>query len=281
VLSEGRRVLWDSEKVASADETDIPYGGPALQSNSTYSWSVRVWDASGRPSAWSRSVTFETALLSPSDWSAKWIGRDDPQTPPALGQQAPAPLLRVWDAPDATFMRPSTKRVEIDPRVAPAADEAVIEKAAPNGFVGTTLDRRLRDAAVDEVVVVGMMSSMCVDATVRAAVDLGFAATVVHDACAAPDHRAFVDDVELPFDRRQRLVVDAVGEVEPTVEAAFARVRATLRELVAETFRQTPTGALLRSAAEAIATKRRRLARRSSTRPEDIWTSPTRAGSPS
>jgi nicotinamidase-related amidase len=32
-----------------------------------------------------------------------------------------------------------------------------------------------------------MMSSMCVDATVRAAVDLGFAATVAHDAYAAPD----------------------------------------------------------------------------------------------
>jgi nicotinamidase-related amidase len=32
-----------------------------------------------------------------------------------------------------------------------------------------------------------MMSSMCVDATVRAAPDLGFATTVVHDACAAPD----------------------------------------------------------------------------------------------
>ena len=31
------------------------------------------------------------------------------------------------------------------------------------------------------------MSSMCVDATVRAAADLGFAVTVVHDACAAPD----------------------------------------------------------------------------------------------
>lgn len=28
---------------------------------------------------------------------------------------------------------------------------------------------------------------MCVDATVRAAADLGFAVTVVHDACAAPD----------------------------------------------------------------------------------------------
>jgi nicotinamidase-related amidase len=33
----------------------------------------------------------------------------------------------------------------------------------------------------------GMMSSMCVDATARAASDLGFDVTVVHDACAAPD----------------------------------------------------------------------------------------------
>jgi len=35
--------------------------------------------------------------------------------------------------------------------------------------------------------VVGMMSSMCVDATVRAAADLGLRVTVVHDGCAAPD----------------------------------------------------------------------------------------------
>src|SRR5919202_588381 len=33
----------------------------------------------------------------------------------------------------------------------------------------------------------GMMSSMCVDATVRAGADLGFGMTVIHDGCAAPD----------------------------------------------------------------------------------------------
>jgi nicotinamidase-related amidase len=44
-------------------------------------------------------------------------------------------------------------------------------------------------------VVAGMMSSMCVDATVRAAVDLGFTATVVHDGCAAPDLQFRGDDV--------------------------------------------------------------------------------------
>jgi nicotinamidase-related amidase len=40
---------------------------------------------------------------------------------------------------------------------------------------------------VDELVVCGMMTSMCVDATVRAAVDLGFDTTVAHDACATCD----------------------------------------------------------------------------------------------
>src|SRR4051794_17796684 len=89
-------------------------------------------------------------------------------------------LQHVWDAPEATFMRPGTDGVEIHPGVAPADGETVIRKAAPNGFVGTGLERELRGHGVEELVVAGMMSSMCVDATVRAAVDLGFTATVVH-----------------------------------------------------------------------------------------------------
>ncbi len=42
-------------------------------------------------------------------------------------------------------------------------------------------------AGIDSVVVVGAMSNMCVDATVRAAADLGYGVTVVEDACAACD----------------------------------------------------------------------------------------------
>ena len=68
-----------------------------------------------------------------------------------------------------------------------AAGEPVIEKAEPNGFLGTRLEGELRGRGIDELVVAGMMSSMCVDATVRAAVDLGFETTVVHDACATCD----------------------------------------------------------------------------------------------
>ncbi|WP_019179778.1 cysteine hydrolase family protein [Microbacterium yannicii] len=105
-------------------------------------------------------------------------------------RSAEEPVLHVqhvWDAPDAAFFAPGTPGVEIDARVAPEADEPVIVKDRPNAFLGTDLERRLREIAPDELVVAGMMSSMCVDATVRAASDLGFSVVVAHDACAAPD----------------------------------------------------------------------------------------------
>ena len=96
-------------------------------------------------------------------------------------------VQHVWDAAEASFMRPGTLGVEIHESVAPYEGEPVVRKAHPNAFLDTTLEQELRERGVDRVVVCGMMTSMCVDATVRAAVDLGFRATVVHDACAAPD----------------------------------------------------------------------------------------------
>jgi len=96
-------------------------------------------------------------------------------------------VQHVWDADDVSFMKPGTAGIEIHESVAPHEGEPVVRKEHPNAFLDTTLEQELRDRGVDQVVVCGMMTSMCVDATVRAAVDLGFEATVVHDACAAPD----------------------------------------------------------------------------------------------
>jgi nicotinamidase-related amidase len=50
--------------------------------------------------------------------------------------------------------------------------EWLVEKAFPNSFRETALDELLKSNGVDELFVVGMMTSMCVDATVRAAADL-------------------------------------------------------------------------------------------------------------
>ena len=96
-------------------------------------------------------------------------------------------LRHVWDAPDATFMRPGTEGVEIHPLVEPSEDEPVLTKSEANGFVGTELESTLRDQGVDDLVVAGMMSNMCVDSTVRTAADLGFTVTLAHDSCAAAE----------------------------------------------------------------------------------------------
>lgn len=95
-------------------------------------------------------------------------------------------VQHVWDAPDAEFMVPGTPGVQIHAAVAPQDGERVIQKESPNAFLATDLEAVLRDAGIEDLVIAGMMTSMCVDATVRAASDLGFAVTVLQDACAAP-----------------------------------------------------------------------------------------------
>ncbi|BCS87257.1 cysteine hydrolase family protein [Pseudodesulfovibrio sediminis] len=87
--------------------------------------------------------------------------------------------------PEAGFLLPGTKGAEIHPLVIPVNGEKVILKHYPNSFRETGLEGALRDADVKRVVVIGMMTLMCIDATVRAAFDLGFEVVVAHDACAA------------------------------------------------------------------------------------------------
>jgi nicotinamidase-related amidase len=96
-------------------------------------------------------------------------------------------IQHVWDEPDAEFMRPGTDGIEMHPDVAPAEGETVITKESPNAFLGTPLEQHLRSIGTEQLVVCGMMTSMCVDASARAASDLGFSVTVLADACAAPD----------------------------------------------------------------------------------------------
>lgn len=96
-------------------------------------------------------------------------------------------IFHVATAPDATFFVPETPGIGFHPAVAPLDGESVLEKHQPNSFIDTGLEGVLREAGVTELVIVGMMSSMCIDSTTRAAHELGFVCTVVSDACAAPD----------------------------------------------------------------------------------------------
>lgn len=82
------------------------------------------------------------------------------------------------------FFLPNTDGVNIHGSVAPLENEEVITKHAPNSFFQTELESKLRELDITKLVICGMMSHMCIDATVRSAVELGFECTVVEDACA-------------------------------------------------------------------------------------------------
>jgi len=110
---------------------------------------------------------------------------------------------------EAPVFVPGSEGVQIQPAVAPAGDEPVIVKNHINAFRQTDLKQQLEARGVEEVVVVGAMSHMCVDAVVRAAADMGYPVTVLHDACATLD-LAF-GDVTVP-----------AAQVHAAMMAAFA-----------------------------------------------------------
>lgn len=85
---------------------------------------------------------------------------------------------------EAPFFVPGTDGAEINAAVRPGADEVVLVKHFPNSFRETALKQTLDAKGIEEVVIVGAMSHMCIAATGRAAADFGYRTVVIHDACA-------------------------------------------------------------------------------------------------
>ena len=92
-----------------------------------------------------------------------------------------------FPSPDAPFFAPNTQGSEIHPAVSAAEGEPVVLKQHVNAFRETDLKTILDEHGIEEVVICGAMSHMCVDAGTRAASDLGYKCIVVHDACATRD----------------------------------------------------------------------------------------------
>ena len=115
----------------------------------------------------------------------------------------------------ATFFLPDTEGVEIHESIKPLPDDVVVQKHYPNSFRDTDLYEHLSAAAIQRVVICGAMSHMCIDATTRAAADLGFGCMVVHDGCATRN---------LEFEGRTLLAEDVHGSFMSALGSAYAKV---------------------------------------------------------
>jgi len=87
----------------------------------------------------------------------------------------------------ATLFIPNSQGIDIHENVTPLPNEPIIQKHHPNSFLNTKLHEEMQKVGIDSVVICGAMSHMCIDATTRAAADLGFQCIVIHDACATKD----------------------------------------------------------------------------------------------
>lgn len=87
--------------------------------------------------------------------------------------------------PSATFFLPGTPGADFHPNVQPLPDEPIVQKNFPNSFRDTPLLDVLREKQINRLIICGMQTNMCIDATTRAAADYGFECVVAADACAA------------------------------------------------------------------------------------------------
>ena len=93
-------------------------------------------------------------------------------------------IQHVSLSPDATFFVSGDRGTDINDITAHYEDEPLVQKHYPNAFRETNLLELLQELEIERVIITGMMTHMCVDATTRAASDLGFKIMVAEDACA-------------------------------------------------------------------------------------------------
>ncbi|HET7144222.1 MAG TPA: cysteine hydrolase family protein [Anaerolineales bacterium] len=110
--------------------------------------------------------------------------------------------------PDATFFIKGDSGSDIHNSAAHFEGEPIVYKHKPNSFLNTNLLEMLKGWEVERVVITGMMSHMCVDATARAASDLGFKVIVAEDACATRDLK--FDNTVIPADHVHKAFMAAL-----------------------------------------------------------------------
>jgi nicotinamidase-related amidase len=82
-------------------------------------------------------------------------------------------------------------------KLSPLEDESVVHKTLPNAFAGTNLQERLDELGNQQLIITGFMTHMCVSATARNAIDLGFDSTVVSDASASRALPSAINEADL------------------------------------------------------------------------------------
>ena len=108
--------------------------------------------------------------------------------------------------------------------VTPVDGEAVIVKNFPNSFANTDLDEQLKAAGIENLILVGFMSHMCVNSTARGAFTLGYNPTVVASATATRALPSRISDKTIDAALLNEVALAALSDLPSAVVARVADV---------------------------------------------------------
>ena len=101
---------------------------------------------------------------------------------------------------------------EIIPEIHPQANDQIIDKPGTGAFYSTDLEHILRMQGIEDVILIGVTTGVCVTTTAREASDRGFNVLVLEDCCAEP--------IILNHDRPIELLVVEEGYIAAVSESS-------------------------------------------------------------
>jgi len=110
----------------------------------------------------------------------------------------------------AKFFIPNTNGVKLHNDL-DIQNDMIIEKNYPNSFRDTKLQNELEKENINNLIICGAMTHMCIDTTVRAGFDLGYNCELVNDACTTRD--LFFEDNIIKAKDVQSSFMSALGAV--------------------------------------------------------------------
>lgn len=96
-------------------------------------------------------------------------------------------IQHIFEGENAPFFQAGTHGVELSTGLKLKKDSTIVKKQFPNSFFQTELKAILEKLAIEKLVISGMMTHMCVDATSRAAAEFGYQPVIISDATATRD----------------------------------------------------------------------------------------------
>jgi nicotinamidase-related amidase len=171
-------------------------------------------------------IDLQKAIDDPS-----WGARNNPQAEQNIGEllahwrRHKSPVIHVRHVsrePNSTF-RSGQIGIEFKAVAVPSEGELVITKPGASAFIGTALESWLKDQAIDELIIVGVITNNSVEATARMSGDLGFRTIVVSDATFTFDRP--------DYDGRPRTAHEVHSMSLANLDAQYAEIATTRKVL--------------------------------------------------